>query len=859
MHSAEPYGLHNIGLEPTDKDLAFISSAALKLSNLKQLSGIDTLKMVYSLPDGGYVILQDAGGNFRVITHKQVPQKEVVASGIATSFVPMLFSGAVTQSILYENQGVTIRLTESARHRLRNYDNEKPLPDKELELQRFRIDYSDRFREFKPKDEKAIFRAQYTELRPTWYSGAMAEVMQIVGGYGRQNISELPDNEYERARLLIPKDVLGAINEQLGNTLLPGYTGLPNEAGEFQYDYKFNKTNAIGFDEDKKPWLIEVSSRGVHAMPLPLIAATTTLAFRSYIEKIGDDEIIKILDRFGGMPSGETFPEGASFQAWKRAGVIIYICSSHDFYTNIAYSSACGWSFNSDGVEAFNTCYNYNDEEGLAYGLTYKLKLGLGRSILHYGIVAPSLNNSDSKYNKVAAYLTKLSPLLASGTNESRAIKFKLRLASIDDIYNRAIAISGDQDYDYWNNLELEPIATHTGTLGWVSRGYLYHGAPFKNQPQIKFPEPLLQACVSHDFLPLINGRGKPSYPNSDTIMYAYYVGNSLKVVKYFMDWNSFTRGTTGNFEKYMRVGSWFEESYDGPTSIQGEFYSTDIDDRYFQAPNTTSTWIVGKDEGYDSVPRFSFDYIFSMSGTLFRYKFYSHKTTTLKTTDKRTAVSVCMPYFTRNAVIQTTRTDTAIKEESQGLSLYSVTDPITYRYWTYDSVWAWTNMTIKNPKGSPEPKSGSPVWVEEENYNPSEESDFADNGSWISGLPQDYTWLIHPNNNEWLNRGGGSAPTINEYSTYEKTFNDQYGSMFISMVDQPDVVNKEVPAKGYYMSSPSEFGDFFYTSACMVVFGNTIYRSVTENGLNNTAAFWGSTELIEHGSSAHFIGVINE
>lgn len=32
-----------------------------------------------------------------------------------------------------------------------------------------------------------------------------------------------------------------------------------------------------------------------------------------------------------------------------------------------------GWSFNASGTEAYNTCYDYDEGEGLAYGLTYKV------------------------------------------------------------------------------------------------------------------------------------------------------------------------------------------------------------------------------------------------------------------------------------------------------------------------------------------------------------------------------------------------------------------------------------------------------------------------------------------------------
>lgn len=49
-----------------------------------------------------------------------------------------------------------------------------------------------------------------------------------------------------------------------------------------------------------------------------------------------------------------------------------------DFYTHSMYSSSCGWSFNKRGTEGCATCYNYA-ENGVAYGLTYTMRLSIGK------------------------------------------------------------------------------------------------------------------------------------------------------------------------------------------------------------------------------------------------------------------------------------------------------------------------------------------------------------------------------------------------------------------------------------------------------------------------------------------------
>lgn len=863
MHQPRPYGLHAIGLPLTERDEAFIASVAKRITNLKELSKVDSMKMVYDLPDGGYVIVQDMGGNFRVISHKPIHGKDPIFDGVETDYIPMLFSGVVTNPMVFETEEVKLRLTEAARFRLVNYKYLETKPSKDIDLRRFRINYNEKFSEFKPKNPNGILHTQYAKQKPTWYSGAMAEVMQIVGGYGRQDFANLPDektNKFERAQILLPKQWRDRVNEELTGLRLPAYTGLPPADGSFQFDYKFNNTNAVGFDDKKRPWLLQVGVNGVYSMPLPIVPATRTSAFRRYMQLVGDEEILAILDRFGGMPSGESFPNPDNFEAWRRAGVIIKICDTSDFYSHIAYSSACGWSLNSKGTEGYNTCYDYYDDEGLGYGLTYKLRLTLVSTDQYFGAEPVELVDSGPIADKVRLYLSQLIPTLNSSDNSDKAILYKLRRARSVDIYQRALGRAGDNDRDYWHNLEMDPIAKHVGNVTEVYRGYLYHGAKFKFQPQIKFPEPLVNACISHDFLPLDNGLYKKSYPNSDTIMLAYYVGNNLKVVKYFVDWNTFKRKEIGNFERYMRVGSWYNEESTGDAGVQGYFYSTDIDDREIVAPTITTTTIEGVDKGFDNPPAFAADALYYMCGDLFRNRYYTHEVKTIRDIGKQLDVAICVPFFCRNAIFQYNRTIVPIREVNRSLKLYWVRDPTKYRYWTFDPVFAYQNMTIANPKGKPDPRNGVPVWAEEKVYKPTTEQDFADFGDWLPSLPQDMTWLIHPDNNSWLFVGGGSPPKIEEYAISERPVRAFYGLTKFVISDQPITVNREVPDDDCFFGSPTEGGNYFYRDAINVVFGDTIYYNMTENGTDKaTRAFRGSCSLVDHKAPHHFIGVINE
>lgn len=862
MHQPRPYGLHAIGLPLTERDEAFVASVAKRIANLKELSKVDSIKMVYDLPDGGYVIVQDMGGNFRVISHKPIHGKDPIFDGLETDYIPMLFSGIITNAVVFEYEPVSLKLTEQARFRLTNYRHTEVKPSKDLELHRFRIEYDDRFKEFKPEIESSILETQYKNLSPSWYSGAMSEVVQIVGGYGRQDFANLPDektNKFERAQILLPKEWRDRIDNELIGLRLPAYSGLPPIDGSFQFDYKFNNTNAVGFDDKNRPWLLRISPSGVYAMPFPIVPATRTNAFKEYMQEVGDNEILAILDRFGGMPSGESFPMGDGFEAWLRAGVIIKVCDTSDFYSHIGYSSACGWSLNAKGNEGYNTCYDYDDSNGLGYGLTYKLKLDLISSDQYFGAERVDIAEQGPISDKVGLYLQQLIPTIGNASSERRAILYKLRRAKLGDIYQRALGRDGSKDRDYWHNLEMPPIAKHTGNITEVYRGYLYHPSPRGLQPEIKFPEPLLKGCVSHVFLPQPKGMNRKSYPNSDTIMFTYYVGDSLKAIKYFVDWDSFKKTEQGNFENIMQVGQWWNEVSVGNSSAQGYFYSSDIDDREIVAPRSITTEVVGKDLGFDTAPFFAFDAFFGMQGRLWRNRYYQHDRVMITTEDKQVGLAVCIPYLCRNAAIHSKRIDIASETTTKSRQLYYEEDPTSYIFWTYHPIWAYRGMYIPNPKGTPYPVNGRPVWVEIKEYKPFLGSDFSDNGPWLPALPYDYASLIGPDNNNWKHSGGGGAPTIGNYSKTDVRGYSSKGEISISIDDQPKLISKNIPSARYYQQSPSQNGDVFYRDACRIHFGESEYSNVSELSTSSPRAKWGYTRLVDHKSAHHFIGVINE
>ena len=864
MRAPLPYGLFVTGGQATDDDLAQADALAREVTNMRTAGALVAHRMRRELPGGGEVEAVYAGGTFRVyISKDDAPDGKREESEVSLD-VPLLFSGVVTRALVRSGEGVEMRITTGSRRRIAGYGGSDAYPPERVELQRFRIGYHTMVQEFEPKNPGVLMHTQYVQQRPGWYSGAMAEVMQIVGGYGRQDFDKLPRTPVEQARYRLPDEVRRKIAERLQGRMAPGYTGAPPKDGKFQFDYKHHNTHGVLFGEDGMPWLLQIDRRGVWAMPLPLAPATTTPEFRAHIEAVGDEEVEAVLDRFGGMPSGEGFPrETKTFEAWRRAGVIVRLGSTGEFYSHIAYTTACGWSFNSAGTEGFNTCYSY-DDKGIARGLAFKMRASMG-ALPDRGYLPPTPPVKGVERERGQVYLTQLLGAL-SDTPQHNAIRYKLRRADEGQIMNRARRqkFVAEEEVAYWDALEMTPIASGSANVTKVGDGALYHPAKFRFQPQIKFPDPAIGGCISFDFTPA-EPVAANKRPRCDTIMFGYYVRDQLKVVKYFLDTSQFTQEEENNFDECMQVGSWEQTIHTGQSSLHGHFYSTDLDAREAFAPTTTHTKIVGTDLGYDHTPRFSFDHFFSSVGSIWRRRYFQHETESNTTQDRARTIAVCVPYFARNGVFNAQRTSTTGESTSKGRELHYTTDPNSYRYYTYDFLWAWvggsTHGNMANAAGaSPSPKDGNPVWVLGYNYYPGPCTDFADQGDWMGSLPQDYTWLIHPNKNEWRFSGGGGAPAVREFSDTAHKPGKTEGLLHLSFTDRLHEVNKN-PRNGFFTVSPSEFNDVFYTDAIKSEVGEAEYASCAEVNPESPTqrTRWGFTRLADHKSAHHFIGVIHE
>lgn len=857
MVSPKPYGLHVIGGVITENDKETIASVIHRFITYKEVLQLENLKKVYELPDGGFFIVQDVGGIFKVLADKRNKNDiYLVKDGLVKMYIPMFFSGVIEKDTVREDIGekVSIKLTEMCRRRLsKSIESDVA---KTVQLERFTIDQNQKFFEL-VKDKMGQFkRTQYFAHNPGWYSGSMAKAIQFIGGYGRQDFDQLPEDALERVQMTIPEKLMVQLFDKYKDVRLPGYDGIPPSNGQFQYEYQWAKTDAIAFDNGGNPWLVRVASK-VWVMPLPIIPITADPLFHEYVEiELGDQELLTILETFKAFPSGESFPDNSEdFQRWVRAGVIVEVCENADFFSNQAMFNACGWSFDSRGMNAYNTGWRYG-ATGVKEATTYKLRLNLVQSPHHYGTdkIEVSSNLSPDERDRIAAYMSRLGAALGSDT-QGIAIRYKLRHVPQSEILGRSGNTNMSGEVSYWDTYTATPIAQHSGNVVKLYQGKLYHHERrVKFQPQIKFPDFYSQLCVSFDFTPLDGAQPV----ECDTVMYIYFDNDVLKVVKYFYSGKVFLKPIESDFEECMTVGSWREFSTTGESRIVGNFYTTELDDRDEVAPDTSLTTIKGEDKGYDTKPWFDFDFPLAMAGTMYRRRYYTHLTKIERYTGKSLDIGIVIPLFNRGSILYAKRERGDTEYKSEGVERLSVQDPYVYRYWTYHQYFAHVGVVDK-ATGKPSPVWGNPVWVEVEKYAPSQCSDFADNGPWVAGMPADYTWLIHPKSDEWNFGGGGGAPPVNEYFIQTVKPIEMTGFLKLEAAERVMLISDKVPQDRFFTHSPDDFGVGLARTSSKVFLGDTEYVNISETNAEGTWRYMGACSLVNHKRAYHFIGVIHE
>ena len=207
MHAPRPHGTFGA---IDEGDAAEAELLMRRLTNFKSLSNLDSMRISRTLPSGAVVIAMDMGGVQKVIIQRPPQESPApVSDGLTHGYIPMLFSGCIDRGLVQRADAVKVKFSNSTRKRLAKYDPEALAAfPKEMKLKRFMVELSERFSELKPKQASPeMLFTQYANLRPTWFSGAMAEVVQIVGGYGSLKFADLPRNSIEQAQYRLPDKV----------------------------------------------------------------------------------------------------------------------------------------------------------------------------------------------------------------------------------------------------------------------------------------------------------------------------------------------------------------------------------------------------------------------------------------------------------------------------------------------------------------------------------------------------------------------------------------------------------------------------------------------------------------------------
>ncbi len=196
--------------------------------------------------------------------------------------------------------------------------------------------------------------SQYKHICGSMYSGRMAQLVQLLLGYGKMATTTPYPN----------KDEIPILEEES-----PPYQDILSGV-RVRYDHRWARCHGIVVAQDDSIWLVEISQvNGVIAMPLPTMSTDVLLP---EIRKLFGD-VLEIKELFGGVPSGGTFP--ADVVKAIEDGKVIRLAPVEalgPLYTKISYSRDMGWTFPDDGRVAYNTCRGTHATELNRYGTAHK-------------------------------------------------------------------------------------------------------------------------------------------------------------------------------------------------------------------------------------------------------------------------------------------------------------------------------------------------------------------------------------------------------------------------------------------------------------------------------------------------------
>ena len=751
----------------------------LRITQERQRAGeVDSMRYVRELAEDAYCYVVLGGG--MAVLHI-VAGAATVDEEIARDIVPDFVSGAVRGGIirkeypnLYGEQDKLATFKPTDRCFWRYFrDNTDPenlrnnsLSQNYAYVRRLAVEphtqIAGPLRNTDPNSD-AVF-SQYRRLKPTMYSGTMRKCIQALMGFGRQRRKapkyKVEISLYDQLRWKPAEPVTDAEED---------YRQATRESGlQIQYDWRWFRTHGLTRGADGAWWLVEISkSRGIVAMPLPLHAATTTQAFRERLEKEGDTDALRLLDEFGGFPTGERFP--VEVGPWIEAGRVLRLLEPEAmaaYYEHLAYSQDIGWAFNLRGDEAHNCAYRYGND-GCQRGVHYACSLKIG---------------AKGDYNPAPGLVERLGAM-RNAPDDLEAIQWKCgRLSQADRIAASAAATTKDL-YQFVKQCSVAPLATGNGTISKVSEGFLWASPKVRTQrnDNIKFPSLPLDYLESHNMRPWDEDVPQPDV--CDTTMFVFFSGNELKWVKFYLSKKQAPYKNEDNFESCMFIGEWERTEEQDGKLIPKMFYTNDFDNREELPGYSKKTRIKSEDLGYWRLwfeDGWAFGG-FSHAGRVYREKrFLRTEEITIRSAQGR-ATGVAIPIGEREGYYYAQMDATGRYERHLTHSHTYLRDPHVYLHWRnrarsnvdeFDPNLAWCNThgsttAMCMSEGDEDratgtwerlqehPNGGKPTirtavvpgagfwifdfmygwwWESGDYYFPTECSDAADEGEWIHG-----------------------------------------------------------------------------------------------------------------------------
>lgn len=409
----------------------------------------------------------------------------------------------------------------------------------------------------------------HAHVKPSCYTGTMRKLAQFALGIGRvreptyetkwrqsKKRGSLPDKLTDSKTNKLSK-VDSAFGLSAPTPKYPDFFSQDPQGGDYYvpylYDYRFAKTHGVSFDSANKPWLVEISTRGVYAMPIYLDPVSTTVEGRErYLEL--SPELEEVFNIFGGFPLGVCFPIGAAFEEWKRAGEIVELISGaqmQTFYDKEFHTTAIGWAFNNKGSEAHNTCKMLGTD-GVYRGYWYSVNFALTPE--------PELPELTGKRAELAGKFFNVWQI-----NKCR------RMSETDASgILRAYAEDPDQGYQAFRSFTVPPPEIGAANLRLMKMGKLLTISEFK------MPEPLMGGLISV-YAPKLNSATSP--PKFNTPIFVCFIDDELDVVYAFTDARPRTIPPAENTrEECQYTGSWTSTTFGGDSILVGRVYSSRFD-----------------------------------------------------------------------------------------------------------------------------------------------------------------------------------------------------------------------------------------------------------------------------------------